>query len=196
MNHYTQLLSYIKQLGEADPFVNTITQGEFDKIDLDKGQLHPLLHIQVNGSSFSTDQTITFNVQVGCFDIRDINKEIVADRFWKQDNEVDNMNETLATLNRLWSNMYRDFTDNNITASAGSLEPSTYSKGKILDGWIMTFDVELPNTEISLCSGLEDDVRKQAQAELISFQYLLRVNADGGYVSDYYNLVSQIKSLL
>ena len=151
MNHYTQLLTYIKQLGESDYFVNTITQGDFDKIDLDKGQLHPLLHVQINGSTFSTDQTIIFNVQVGCFDIRDINKEIVNDRFWKQDNEVDNMNETLATLNRLWSNMYRDFTDNNITASAGSLEPSTYSKSKILDGWIMTFDVEMPNTEISLC---------------------------------------------
>ena len=152
MNHYTQLLNYIKQLGEADYFVNTITQGDFSNIDLDKGQLHPLLHIQINGSSFTTEQTITFNVQVGCFDIRNINKEIVQDRFWKQDNEVDNMNETLATLNRLWLNMYRDFQDNNITASAGSLEPSTYSKAKILDGWIMTFDVEMPNTTISLCT--------------------------------------------
>jgi len=152
MNHYSELLTYIKLLGDNDPFVNTITQGDFDKIDLDKGQLHPLLHVQINGSTFSTDQTIVFNVQIGCFDIRDTNKEIVEDRFWKQDNEVDNMNETLATLNRLWLNMYRDFTDNNITASAGNLEPSTFTKAKILDGWIMTFDVEMPNTTISLCS--------------------------------------------
>lgn len=151
MNHYSELLTYIKSLGEADYFVNTITQGDFNKIDLDKGQLHPLLHIQINGSSFSTSQTVQFNVQIGCFNIRDINKEIVQDRFWKQDNEVDNMNETLATLNRIWLNMSRNFQDNNITATDANLEPSTYTKAKILDGWIMTFDVEMPNTEISLC---------------------------------------------
>ena len=151
MNHYSELLTYIKSLGEADYFVNTITQGDFDKIDLDKGQLHPLLHIQINSSSFSNSQTVLFSVQVGCFNIRDINKEIVEDRFWRQDNEVDNMNETLATLNRIWLNISRDFQDNNITATDASLEPSTYTKAKILDGWIMTFDVEMPNTEISLC---------------------------------------------
>jgi len=196
MNHYTQLLNYIKQLGEADTFVNTITQGDFNNIDLDKGQLHPLLHIQVNGSSFTTDQTVIFSVQVGCFDIRDINKEIVQDRFWKQDNEVDNMNETLATLNRLWLNMYRDFQDNNITASAGTLEPSTYSKGKILDGWIMTFDVEMPNTTISLCPDYIDPSIADAKARLIATQYLIRVSADEGYVENYDCLVSQLKEIL
>ena len=152
MNIYTQLLNYFKSLGDADPFVNTITQGDFDKIDLDKGQLHPLLHIQVNSGSFPSDAVVVFNVQIGCFDNRDINKEIVEDRFWKQDNEVDNMNETLATLNRLWLNMYRNFQDNNITASEASLEPTTYGGAKLVDGWIMTFDVTIPNTTISLCT--------------------------------------------
>ena len=93
MNHYSQLLNYIKELGEDDFFVNTITQGDFNDIDLDKGQLHPLLHIQVNSGNFTTEQTILFNIQIGCFDLREINKEIVEDRFWKQDNEVDNLNE-------------------------------------------------------------------------------------------------------
>ena len=152
MNIYTQLLNYFKLLGESDTFVNTITQGDFDKIDLDKGQLHPLLHIQVNSGSFPGDAVVVFNVQIGCFDNRDINKEIVEDRFWKQDNEVDNLNETLATLNRLWLNMYRNFQSNNITASEASLEPTTYGGSKLVDGWIMTFDVTIPNTTISLCT--------------------------------------------
>jgi hypothetical protein len=91
-------------------------------------------------------------VQIGCFDNRDINKEIVEDRFWKQDNEVDNMNETLNTLNRLWLNMFRNFQDNNITASEASVLPQTYDGAKITDGWIMTFDIEVPNTTISLCT--------------------------------------------
>ena len=53
MNQYTQLLTYIKQLGDADPFVNTVTQGNFSRIDLDKGNIFPLLHLTVTGASFN-----------------------------------------------------------------------------------------------------------------------------------------------
>ena len=101
MNHYTQLLYYIKQLAEADQFVNTVTKGSFEDLDLNKKNIFNLLHIQL-----------------GCFGIRDINKEIVNDKFWEQDNEVDNHNETLAVLNRLWLKMYTDFEKNNIKCGA------------------------------------------------------------------------------
>ena len=151
MNHYTELISYIAELGDADPYVNTITQGDFDKTDLDKGQLHPLLHINISGSSFPAESVVGFSVQIGCFSDRDTNKEIVNDRLWENDNEVDNMNETLATLNRIWLVMFRNFNENNITSAIASLEPSLFSRSKILDGWIMTLDIEMPNTDISLC---------------------------------------------
>jgi len=150
MNQYTELLEYIKTLGEADTFVNTITKG--DDIDLNKGNIFPLLNIDINTASFTNGQTIIFNIELSCLDIRDINKEITTDKFWDQDNEVDNHNETLATLNRLWLNMYRDFTDNNITASENpALQKITFSDKNLLDGWSLTFDVEVPNTTISLC---------------------------------------------
>jgi hypothetical protein len=152
MNQYTELLYYIKQIGDADPFVNTITQGDFDELDLDKANIFPLLHVNITGAGFTNGQTVTFNVQIGCFGIRDINKNVNADKFWLNDNEVDNLNETLSTLNRLWSKMYKNFDDNNITSTENpSLEPVTEYGTNLLDGWIMTFDVELPNTTLSLC---------------------------------------------
>jgi hypothetical protein len=153
MNIYSQLLNYFKALGDADTFVNTITQGDFDKIDLDKGQLHPLLHIQINNGSFPSESVVVFNVQIGCFDNRDINKEIVEDRFWKQDNEVDNLNETMAVLNRLYFKMLQDFTDENISVTqTATLEQVTEWNQNLIDGWLMTFTIELPNSTISLCS--------------------------------------------
>ena len=152
MNQYTELLYYIKQLGEADPFVNTITQFEFDRLDLDKTNIFPLLHASITGAGFTNGQTVTFNIQIGCFNVRHVNKDINVDKFWLNDNEVDNLNETLATLNRLWLNMYKDFAENNITSSENpTLEPVVEYSKNLLDGWIMTFDVELPNTTISLC---------------------------------------------
>jgi hypothetical protein len=152
MNQYTELLQYLKSIAQSDDFVNTITRGEFEKVDLDKSNIFPLVHINITSAGFTNGQTINFNVQVGCFDLRDVNKEIREDKFWEQDNEVDNLNETLAVLNRMWLRMYRDFEDNNITASENpSLEVVTFDNKNLLDGWILTFDVEVPNTTLNLC---------------------------------------------
>jgi hypothetical protein len=156
MNQYSQLLNYIKQLGESDPFVNTVEQGEVNEAFFDKGIIYPLLHIAVNTGSFTNGQTIIFNVELTCVQQRDTNKEIINDRFYKNDNEIDNFNETLAVLNRIWTTMYKDFCDKNITSSENaSLEKVTDAFKDRLDGWQLIFDVELPNTEINICRDLE-----------------------------------------
>jgi len=60
--------------------------------------------------------------------------------------------KTLAILNRMWLKMYTDFEKANITASENpTLEIQTFERSNLLDGWIMTFQVEVPNTTISLC---------------------------------------------
>lgn len=152
MNQYTELLMYMKQLAEQDSFVNTVKQGEISELDIDKQNIYPLVNIAIVGGGFTNGQTITFNIDLRCLAQRDINKEVVNDKFWKNDNEVDNLNETLAVLNRMWTSMYRDFESNNITASESpSLEPLIYDEKNILDGWAMTFTVELPNETLNLC---------------------------------------------
>jgi hypothetical protein len=152
MNQYSNLLYYIKQLAEADSFINHVTKGAFSEVDVDKMIVPTLVHIDITGGSFTNGSTIIFNVSLACLAQRDINKEVRTDDFWLQDNEVDNMNETLAVLNRLWLTMYKDFEKHNITSSENpSLEPIVYGTAKILDGWVLTFDVEMPNTTINLC---------------------------------------------
>lgn len=152
MNQYTQLLYYLKSLADADEFVNTVTQGDPDKIDWDKGNIFPLVHIVIDSGSFTNGQTIVFNVSLAALQQRDVNNEVISDKFWKQDNEVDNHNEMLAVLNRMWLTMYRDFSENNITASENpELNKITYAHQNTLDGWELNFEVELPNTTINLC---------------------------------------------
>jgi hypothetical protein len=85
-------------------------------------------------------------------DIRDINKEITTDKFYENDNEIDNLNETLAVVNRLWLLMLKDFEENDITASENpTLEQMNESKKNLLDGWVMTFTIDVPNVLVSLC---------------------------------------------
>ncbi len=153
MNHYTELLEYVKTLGESDSYVNTITQGEFDKIDLNKANIFPLLHVSINGAGFSNGSTIKFTVSLSCLSVRDKNNEVIDDKFWRQDNEVDNLNETLAVLNRIWATMYKDFEDNNITASEEpNLDIVIEERSNILDGWTLNFEAEMPNTTLNLCT--------------------------------------------
>lgn len=152
MNAYSEVLRYLKLLGEQDLFVNTITQGDFENIDIDKKNIFPLLHISIGNASFPSHSVIRFDIQIGAFDIRDINKEVNEDKFNRNDNEQDNLNETLATLNRIWLKMSKDFEENNITASdTPSLEAHTFSRKNVLDGWILTFQIDVPNITLSLC---------------------------------------------
>ncbi len=152
MNTYSQVLRYLKKLGEEDVFINTITQGDFESVDLNKKNIFPLLHIAIGNSSFPSTSVIRYDVQIGAFDIRDINKEVNTDKFNENDNEQDNLNETLSVLNRLWIKMVKDFEENNITSSENpSLEIQTFTRKNLLDGWIITFQIDVPNTDLSLC---------------------------------------------
>ena len=152
MNTYSQLLYYIKSLAEGDVFVNTVTKSVGADLDIYKGNLFPIFNIDVTAASYPSDAIIRYSIELTCIDLRDINKEVVNDKFFENDNEVDNLNETMATLNRVWLNMKRNFQENNITASESpTLTPIIYEGTNIYDGWGLSFDVDVPNTTISLC---------------------------------------------
>ena len=148
MNQLTELYRYIKQLAEADSQVNKVTK----KQDLAKETLFPLVNVIIESGGFTNGSTVNFNVELSCFDIRNISKETQTDDFWGNDNEVDNHNLAIAVLNRLWNKMYIDFEENNITASENpAFELGSFEAPKLLDGARLTFSVEVPNTTINLC---------------------------------------------
>jgi len=152
MNQYSELLYFLKGLAEAHPLVNTVTKGDVSKMDLEKANIYPLVHISVDNANFTNGQTIIFDVTLSCLNQRDINKEIKTSKFWDNDNEVDNHNETLAILNDIWTRILRDWESRDITTSEdATLEKIEFEGGNILDGWSLSFQVEMPNTTISLC---------------------------------------------
>ena len=153
MNHYTELLTYIKSLAAADPFVNTVTQGDFDVIDLNKMNLYPLVHIYIGDASFTNGQSVNFNVSIGSMNAREFVKDVNVDKFWNNDNEVDNYNETLAVLNRMWTIMFRDFQDHGITTTENPtlLKRKSELNKNSLEGWQLEFQVIMPNITLSLC---------------------------------------------
>lgn len=148
MNQLSQLYKYLYELADADEQVNKVLKTP----DLAKETIFPLVNIMIESGAFTNGSTINFNIELSCFNIRDINKEIQTDDFWQQDNELDNHNLAIAVLNRMWLKMYTDFEDNNITSSENpTFELGSLEGSKLLDGARLTFTVEVPNTDISLC---------------------------------------------
>ena len=151
MNLYTELFYYLKLLLEQDDLVNTITQGNFDELDIEKANKFPLCHMDILSANLDNN-VVTFNVQIASLSKRDKVNEIKTDKFWKQDNEVDNFNETLAILNRLWLKLYKDIEDRDITASLNvPLSKVDFEHTNLLDGWVLDFNIEVPNTTLNLC---------------------------------------------
>ena len=150
MNAYSTLLRYIKQLADSEDFIKTSTMGS--DIDLNKGNIFPIFNVDITDATFTSNATVSFDVSLSCLAARDINKEDNQDKFYSNDNEIDNYNLTLSVLNTLWVKMHRDFIDNDITASdSPSLEQVTFSDNNLLDGWQMTMQVEMPIEEVKLC---------------------------------------------
>lgn len=152
MNQYTELLYYIKSLGESDDFIKHVTRGDFGEVDVDKMVIPNVLNIEITSGSFSNGQTVLFDVELACLAQRDINKEVRTDDFWSNDNEVDNLNETHASLNRIWTKMHKDFEERMIKASEDpELTPVRHGTAKLFDGWRMNFSIEMPNSKLNLC---------------------------------------------
>jgi len=150
MNQLSQLYKYLYELADSDTQVNKVLKTQ----DLAKETIFPLVNIMIESGGFTNGSTINFNIELSCFNIRDINKEIQTDDFWQQDNELDNHNLAIAVLNRMWLKMYNDFEDNNITSSENpTFELGSLEGSKLLDGARLTFTVEVPNTVINLCEG-------------------------------------------
>ena len=153
MNAYSQLLRHIKQTAEAESYITTILSRLPEDFDWEKGNIFPIFNVSILAAEFTSTSTIKFPVVLTCVDKRDINNEDVDDKFWSNDNEVDNHNATLSALSALWIRLNRDYKSNNITASDNpSLTQIEFEGLNLMDGWSLSFDVEMPMDGVSLCS--------------------------------------------
>tara|TARA_R110002153_G_scaffold83407_1_gene209765 strand:- start:788 stop:1252 length:465 start_codon:yes stop_codon:yes gene_type:complete len=147
---YSTLIRYIKDLADSEEYIKTSTMGE--NIDLNKANIFPLFNVDITNAEFTSNATVSFDVEMTCLAIRDLNNEDNKDKFYLNDNEIDNYNGTISALNVMWVRMHRDFCDKNITASDNpTLEQVTFSDKNLLDGWQMSLTVEMPIAEVDLC---------------------------------------------
>ncbi|MGB0861295.1 MAG: hypothetical protein ACPGXZ_00175 [Saprospiraceae bacterium] len=151
MTGYYDLITRMKEHFESDPIINTITQGDIFRVDLNKQTIFPLVHIIVNNVQF-VENVQQANVSVMAMDIVDISKDETEDLFTGNDNEVDVLNTQLAVLNRMYEFLRRgDLYDDKFQVTGDpTCEPFIDRFENKLAGWTMTFDVLIPN-DMTVC---------------------------------------------
>lgn len=151
MKSFYDLTDKIKDTLKAEPFVNTVTYGSLDDIDLNKQTIFPLSHIIVNNAVVNTN-IVTYNVSVLCMDIVDESKLETTDEFVGNNNEQDVLNTQLAIQNRLLSLLQRGdlYTDKFQVEGDVTCEPFVDRFENKLAGWVSTFDVLVPN-DMTVC---------------------------------------------
>jgi len=151
MKGFYNVTKQIKEALEAEPFVNTVTFGSIDDVDLNKTTIFPLSHVIVNNTTVGT-KTLTFNISILSMDIVDISKDAVTDIFVGNDNEQDVLNTQLALQTRVINKLQRGdlYTDLFQVEGDVSCEPFVDRFENKLAGWAATFDVVVQN-DMTVC---------------------------------------------
>ena len=151
MTGFYNVLEKIKDTLNAEPFVNTVTYGNIDDVDLNKQSIFPLSHVIVNNTTVQ-EKTLTFNISVLAMDIVDVSKKKTTDVFRGNDNEQDVLNTQLALLTRLSAALKRGdlYIEKYQLSGDVSCEPFVDRFENKLAGWTATFDVVVQN-DMTIC---------------------------------------------
>lgn len=151
MTGFYNLTDKIKDTLQAEPFVNTVTYGSLDDVDLDKQTIFPLSHIIVNNCSVA-ENVLTFNISILAMDVVDESKDEVTDNFVGNDNEQDVLNTQLSVLNRVIALLQRGsvYKEKYQVVGAVGCEPFVDRFENKLAGWVATMDVIVEN-DMTIC---------------------------------------------
>lgn len=151
MTGFYNVTKKIKDALNAEPFVNTVSYGSLDDVDLNKQTIFPLSHIIVNNCNVASN-TMTFNISILAMDIVDESKDEVTDIFVGNDNEQDVLNTQLEVINRVVAILQRGdlYTDLFQVDGAVGCEPFVDRFENKLAGWAATFDVLVQN-DMTVC---------------------------------------------
>jgi len=151
-----QVYTVIEKLNDKikeNGITNTVTFGDILEVDLDKTTIYPLSHISMGDVVFS-DRIITASVQLFCLDVVDKSNELTdEDLIYGNDNLQDVLNTQLQVINDIQQELRRGelFTDQVQVVTDITASPFLDNFENQLAGWAATIEIELPNTEHTIC---------------------------------------------
>ena len=143
MEGYSLLYNKLFEALDSMPFVNIVTEGLSDEIDLSKQTIFPLAHIVINTAT-PIDNAVTFNVTIYAMDIVDISDD-------GRNNKVDVMNTQYNVLLRLYEQLRRgNLWSDKIEVETFSMIAFEQAYENFFDGWQSNMKLVIPN-HMTIC---------------------------------------------
>ena len=151
MNNYFKILDDLQEAAIAEPFINTVTQGDITEVDLNKNTIFPLCHLMLNNVSL-TSNACNLNMSIVLMDIVNFSKEAKTSDIRGNSNELDVLNTQLSVAGRLQALLLRSETYRNNYQLDGAFncEPFTDRFESNVAGWTVSFSVTMLNESTSV----------------------------------------------
>lgn len=145
MNKIYEIIEMLKEELNSSSQVNTVTTGSFHKLDISKQSIYPIAHIE-QGTVTLQGNTSRFYFTIILADINDVDKN-------GKDLTQDILNTQYTVANIISEKLRRgDYYDNGYQlADNPTLEPFTDDYDNNLCGWLMYFNIDISNTDVSIC---------------------------------------------
>ena len=151
MNNYFKILDDLQEAAIAEPFINTVTQGDITEVDLNKNTIFPLCHLMLNNVSL-TSNACNLNMSIVLMDIVNFSKEAKTSDIRGNSNELDVLNTQLSVAGRLQALLLRSETYRNNYQLDGAFncDPFTDRFESNVAGWTVSFSVTMFNESTSV----------------------------------------------
>lgn len=153
MKQVYDLLDNLKDRVRANNITNTVTYGDILEVDLNKTTIFPIAHFILGDVTFS-DNILTADINILMADVVDESKSVGdEDSFYGNSNLQDVMNTQLQVANDLQSHLRRgNLYDKNLRIVGDvTANPMQDKFENELAGWSITFSVQMPNNNFSIC---------------------------------------------
>lgn len=153
MRAYYEITTALKNQLDSQQ-INIIKLGDMADVDLDKQGIYPLAHILIEEARMGM-QTIEFDINILFADLVDINTDNKKEGtpFYGNNNHQDIMNAMLNEANILTQHLMRGnlFASNYQVINAPTALPFTGRFKNLLSGWMLSFTVQVPNIDTTIC---------------------------------------------
>jgi hypothetical protein len=147
MSAYLNTLNELYRLLDTDAYIKTVKKGGL--IDVDKSNVFPYSHINIIDVELGQGVR-EFGCSVIIMNLRDTVKQTAKDKWGEGDNENENLDNVLLAFERLYLNLKKG-NDTLELKGFQRLESFTESHRNVCDGWIWRFNVEIIETDTSIC---------------------------------------------
>jgi hypothetical protein len=144
MQGYYDITQTLKDALLEDDFVNTVTKGKLDALDISKQTMFPVSHLYIPNVA-TEDAILRFSIEIMLLDIEDITSDEATDIFIGNSNADDIHNTQLGVGLRLIERLRRGdlFTDEYRLEedTYGNFEDISVEFENGLTGWRLSFDM-------------------------------------------------------